>query len=193
MDLGDIGLTAETCVRADGFIRARALEPCETERVRRRRYSRHPRRLELFVLVGRTAARSRWEARAPLALNGFVGREAELAQIGGALERADAGEGRVVAIVGEAGLGKSRLAHEFLQSPQVQGWTVLRAGASAHDQNAAYLPISELLRSWCERRGAGQPQRAIAAKLEDRLAGLDERLLAMLPGAQLAARPAGRG
>ena len=172
MGPGDIGLTAETCARAEGFVRTQPLDRADGD-------DRHPAGA-LFVLAGRTAARSRWEARAPLALTGFVGREAELAQIAGALERADAGEGRVVAIVGEAGLGKSRLAHEFLQSPEAQGWTVLRAGASAHDRNAAYLPISELLRAWCEVAEMDS-RGAIAAKLEARLAGLDERLLAMRP------------
>ena len=55
----------------------------------------------------------------------LVGREAELEQLRHALARAAAGHGQVVAIVGEPGVGKSRLVWEVTQSHRVQGWLIV--------------------------------------------------------------------
>ena len=104
--------------------------------------------VEVYELLGRGAARTRFQATATRGLTHFVGRDAEFALLRRAVDRARAGHGQVVAMVGEAGLGKSRLLFEFLHSPQVTGWRVLQGGALAHGHATAYLPVIDLLHSY---------------------------------------------
>jgi class 3 adenylate cyclase/tetratricopeptide (TPR) repeat protein len=86
-----------------------------------------------------TAATDR--GRAPL-----VGRDGEVALLVGALEDALAGKGHIVSIVGEAGLGKTRLVDELLADPRALGARVARARCSPYDAHRAYGAISDLLR-----------------------------------------------
>src|SRR5216117_106484 len=86
-----------------------------------------------------TAATDR--GRAPL-----VGREDEIALLVGALQDALAGKGHIVSIVGEAGLGKTRLVDELLADPRALGARVARARCSPYDAHRAYGAISDLLR-----------------------------------------------
>jgi adenylate cyclase len=79
--------------------------------------------------------------RAPL-----IGRDAEVAVLVGALEEALAGKGHIVSIVGEAGLGKTRLVDELLADPQALGARVARARCSPYDTHRSYGAISDLLR-----------------------------------------------
>src|SRR6266513_236223 len=92
----------------------------------------------LALRIG-TAATDR--GRAPL-----VGRESEVALLVGALEDALAGKGHIVSIVGEAGLGKTRLVDELLADPRALGARVARARCSPYDAHRAYGAISDLLR-----------------------------------------------
>jgi class 3 adenylate cyclase/tetratricopeptide (TPR) repeat protein len=86
-----------------------------------------------------TAATDR--GRAPL-----VGRDGEVALLVGALEEALAGKGHIVSIVGEAGLGKTRLVDELLDDPRALGARVARARCSPYDAHRAYGAVSDLLR-----------------------------------------------
>src|SRR5437016_11459186 len=79
--------------------------------------------------------------RAPL-----VGRDSEVALLTGALEEALAGRGRIVSIVGEAGLGKTRLVDEVLADPRALGARVARARCSPYDAHRAYGAIADVLR-----------------------------------------------
>ncbi|TMC47079.1 MAG: hypothetical protein E6J23_00900 [Chloroflexi bacterium] len=81
------------------------------------------------------------DRRAPL-----IGRESEMALLVGALEDALAGKGHIVSIVGEAGLGKTRLVDELLADPRALGARVARARCSPYDAHRAYGAISDLLR-----------------------------------------------
>src|SRR5256714_2629532 len=100
---------------------------------------------------GRTAPLVAWrllrveteatDRRAPL-----IGRESEMALLVGALEDALAGKGHIVSIVGEAGLGKTRLVDELLADPRALGARVARARCSPYDTHRAYGAISDLLR-----------------------------------------------
>ena len=85
-------------------------------------------------------------------LTRFVGRQQELAALQQALERPAAGHGQVVAVVGEAGVGKSRLLYEFIRLPRTQGWApgerlgVLRQGhavSPGHRPAQAYAHVEE--------------------------------------------------
>src|SRR5262249_13646038 len=104
--------------------------------------------IEVFVLVGAGAARSRFEAAARYGLTRFVGRSAELEQLRDALDRANRGRGQVVAVVGEPGVGKSRLVREITHSHRVNGWRRLRAGSVSYGRATPYVPVIDLLKAY---------------------------------------------
>src|SRR5207245_10566481 len=80
--------------------------------------------VEVYKLVGTSSVRSRLQAMTARGLTQFVGRAPEMEQLERAMERAGAGHGQVLAVVGEAGVGKSRLYWEFTHSSRTQGWRV---------------------------------------------------------------------
>ncbi len=86
--------------------------------------------VEVYELLGAGTARSRLQAAAARGLTRSSGRDAELEQLRHTLEQAGAGHGQVVALVGEPGVGKSRLVWEFTHSHRTQGWLVLEAAPS---------------------------------------------------------------
>ena len=138
---GSILISEAAKRRADGFIRTRrdnSTQPQEPLVVR-------------FTLEGLAEARSRWEMRAATGLTEFVGRQAEIEHLRRAASLAAIKRGQIVGIVGEAGIGKSRLVHEFLRG-ELTSWTVMRTGAVAGGARGAYAPVIQLLRSWI---GAG--------------------------------------
>ncbi|MEM5388167.1 AAA family ATPase [Paraburkholderia phymatum] len=168
----EIGVSADTARCAEGFIeladhRARVLPGTAPS-------------VEIFILRARSGLRLRWDARAARGLSRFVGRDAEMASLQGLLGRAARGAGQVCAIVGEAGVGKSRLVHEFVSAARASGWTTLETGTSSHDNSAIYLPVAELLRTWF-----GIGERDTLAKAADRLrqgiGAVDPELAVMRP------------
>jgi DNA-binding SARP family transcriptional activator len=169
---GEIGITAQTARRAEGFI--------DLSRVQAKRLEDIAEPVELFTLRAKAALRLRWDARSARELTRFVGREAEMAHLAERLERAARGSGRVVAIVGDPGVGKSRLVHEFISSRATAEWTVLETGTTSHDKEATYLPIANLLRAWF---GIGErdTKTEAAGRLHSSAAALDEALIPVLP------------
>ena len=77
----------------------------------------------------------------------LVGRDAELTELERALDDAIAGYGQVVGVVGEAGVGKTRLCLELLRRCRARGATVAQAHCPSHAASVAFLPALELLRS----------------------------------------------
>ena len=123
--------------------------------------------VEVFELVGATALRRRLQAAVARGLTPFVGRQPELEALQQALARAGAGQGQVVALLGEPGVGKSRLVYEFLHSHHTQGWLRLESSSVSYGKATAYLPVCDLLKAYChiEDRddaadGPGQGHRA---------------------------------
>jgi len=114
-----------------------------------------------------------WETRASRGLTVFTGRDRELARIHTALDEVDAERGRVVAILGEAGVGKSRLVHEFLRSGAVDGFRVIKSGASPFDSNTSYYPIKHAIHGWL---GTEPGAASIAPTLRAALRDLDPEL-----------------
>jgi class 3 adenylate cyclase/tetratricopeptide (TPR) repeat protein len=164
---GSILITTETLRLAEGYVRATPLGPVPVKGL--------DASVEVFELVGASGIRRRLQATATRGLTRFVGRETELAALGQALERAGAGHGQVVAVVGEAGVGKSRLAYEFLHSHHTQGWRVLESASVSYGKATPYFPVLDLLRRYAhvdERDDA----RTIRAKVTGQLLTLDEAL-----------------
>ena len=72
-----------------------------------------------------------------------------------ALAQAAAGHGQVVALVGEAGVGKSRLAYEFVHAHPTQGWLVLESASVSYGKATPYFPVIDLLKTLLPPGGAG--------------------------------------
>src|SRR5262249_56000124 len=91
-------------------------------------------------LSGASGEGRRVEGAAARGLTRFVGRDAEIEQIRRALALAREGRGQLVAIVGEPGVGKSRLVYEFTHSHRTQDWLVLEAGSLSHGKGPRHPP-----------------------------------------------------
>jgi hypothetical protein len=104
--------------------------------------------VEVYELTGAGSARTRLQAARARGLTRFVGRDTELDSLRHAAEQAHAGRGQLVAVVGEPGVGKSRLYYEFIHSHHVEGWLVLESGSVSYGKATPYLPLADLLRSY---------------------------------------------
>jgi predicted ATPase len=105
-----------------------------------------------FVLERlRDAGRDAWvllrRETEPVAWTRLVGRSSELALLRQASARAEQGHGQIVGVVGEAGVGKSRLLHEAVRP--LDGWLVLSSGGASYATDTSYFPLVEALKSFC--------------------------------------------
>ncbi len=136
--------------------------------------------MEVYELIGVEAVGSRLRASTARGLTRFVGRHNELDQLYQALERASAGHGQVVTVVGEPGVGKSRLYWEFIRSGRTQGWLILESGTVSFGKAAPYLPVINLLKAYFQIVGQDDRQK-ILEKVTTRLRALDSALEPTLP------------
>ena len=136
--------------------------------------------LEVFEVVGAGTVRSRLQAAATRGLTRFVGRDPELEQLRQALERAGAGHGQVVAVVGEPGVGKSRLFWEFTHSHRIDGWLLVESSSVSYGKATAFLPLIDLLRAYFQIE-ARDEARKIREKVTGKLLSLDRALELSLP------------
>jgi adenylate cyclase len=124
--------------------------------------------LKVFELTGVGAAHGRLDVSRARGFSKFVGRVEEMRVITEASERASEGDGRVIGLVGEAGVGKSRLCHEFARHARATGMRVYEAAAQAHTKSVPLLPVFQLMRGYFDigEQDAGQTARErIAGKL----------------------------
>jgi class 3 adenylate cyclase len=127
------------------------------------------REIRLYRVIRPSGMRGRFEAAAAAGgLTPFVGREEELNLLLNRWERAREGDGQVVTIVGEAGIGKSRLLQRFHEQIAETAHTWIEAGAGAFFQNTPFHPVSELLRQVLG--DAPGPSQEPFAQFESRLA-----------------------
>ena len=138
----------------------------------------HPARV--FELLGRGPLRTRLDAARARGLSRFVGREPELALLEAALARAARGRGELVAVVADAGVGKSRLCLEFALRCRTRGLRVLEARGVSHGRSLPLLPFAELARAACGVR-EGDDRREARQKIAGALVLLDGRLEPSLP------------
>src|SRR5262249_18898949 len=101
--------------------------------------------------MGAGTARTRLEAAARRGLT----RE----QLRDALDQASLGRGQVVAVVGEPGVGKSRLFWEFTHSHRLHGWLVLESASVSYGKATGYLPVIDLLRGYFELESRDDPRK----------------------------------
>jgi predicted ATPase len=115
------------------------------------------------------------QASAARGLTRFVGRQQELTALQQALEQAGTGHGQVVALVGEAGQGKSRLIYEFVHAHQTQGWRVLESASVSYGKATPYFPVIDLLKRYCHIEDHDDA-RTIRAKVTGQVLMLDSAL-----------------
>ncbi|UTW13041.1 adenylate/guanylate cyclase domain-containing protein [Marinobacterium rhizophilum] len=104
---------------------------------------------QAFEVLGLGPLRTRLQVAASRGLVPFVGRRAELAQLQRALQQACAGQGQVAGVVGEPGVGKSRLFYEFSLGSK-DSCLVLETFSVSHGKAFAYRPLIELLHAYLQ-------------------------------------------
>ncbi len=168
---GSILVTANTHKLTDGYFAFKDLGQTQIKGVE------EP--LTIYEVLGAGPLRTRLQVAARRGLTRFVGRQSEMDQLQRALEQAKAGHGQIVGVMGEPGLGKSRLFYEFKLTSQ-SGCLVLEAYLVSHGKASAYLPVIELLKSYF-RIESQDDERTRREKLTGKVLTLDRSLEDTLP------------
>ncbi|HKA63101.1 MAG TPA: AAA family ATPase [Methylomirabilota bacterium] len=160
-------LTAETARLAEGYFEAKPLEPVAVKGLA------EP--VAVHELIGPGPARHRLQAATVRGLSRFIGREAELGQLRQALQRTRAGEGRLVALVGEPGVGKSRVIREFADGPWMADVLVLEGRPIVYRKTPSWLPVVDALRRYVGIE-PGDDARVMREKITSKTLALDRNL-----------------
>src|SRR4030095_5443559 len=164
---GSIRLTPTTLRLVEGLVQVAALGPVPVKGLA------EP--VEVFELLGASGVRRRLQAAAARGLTRFVGRDQELVVMQQTLAQASAGHGQVVALVGEAGVGKSRLVYECVHSHRTQGWLGVARPSVSYGKATPYFPVIDLLRRY-GHVDDGDDLRTIRAKITGQVLTLDAAL-----------------
>ena len=168
---GAIVVSAYTHRLTDGYFAFKDLGPTQIKGME------EP--LTIYEVLGAGPLRTKLQIAARRGLTRFVGRQSELEQLQRALAQAQAGHGQIVGVMGEPGLGKSRLFYEFKLTSQA-GCLLLEAYSVSHGKASPYLPVIELLKSYFQI----QPQddeRTRRQKVIGKVLELDRSLEDTLP------------
>ncbi|MBI3329569.1 MAG: AAA family ATPase, partial [Nitrospinae bacterium] len=135
--------------------------------------------INIYEVLGVGPLRTRLQVAARRVLVRFVGRQSEMEQIRRALEQAKAGHGQVVGVMGEPGVGKSRLFHEFKLLSQ-KGCLVLGTFSVSHSKAYPYLPLIDLLKNYFHIT-VQDDARSRREKITGRVLTIDRSLEDILP------------
>ena len=166
-DPGAIVITPGTLALAEGYVEVKSLGPVPVKGLA------EP--VEVYEVTGAGSVRTRLQAATRRGLTRFVGRDTEVEQLRRAQRLAGNGRGQVAAIVGEAGVGKSRLFYEFTHSHRLQGWLVLESASLSYGKATSYLPVIDLLKGYFKIHEQDD-LREIREKVTGKLLTLDEAL-----------------
>src|SRR6266704_1170061 len=169
---GSILLTPATLDLVEGFVTVASIGPVQVKGLADA--------VEVYEVTGAGPARTRLQVAARRGLTRFVGRDAELEQLRRAQQLAGDGHGQVAAIVGEAGVGKSRLVYEFTHSHRMQRWLVLEGAAVSYGKATSYLPVIDLLKGYFKIQDRDD-LREVREKVTGKLLTLDRTLEPPLP------------
>src|SRR5215468_774407 len=137
---GAILMTASTLRQVEGFVQLKSVGAVPVKGVSRP--------VEAFEVIAATSARTRVQAAAVRGLTPLVGRRREIEVFSKLVEEAGSGKGQILAMVGEPGLGKSRLVHEFTRHQLRPGWLVLEGTSVSYGKATPYFPLIEMLRRY---------------------------------------------
>ncbi|MGO4810929.1 adenylate/guanylate cyclase domain-containing protein [Cupriavidus sp. 2MCAB6] len=166
-----IFVSESTYKLAEGYFEFKALGATQVKGI--------PEPLQVYEVLALGALRTRLQVAAHRGLARFVGRETELETLRRALEQSTAGYGQIVAVAGEAGIGKSRLFHEFKARSQ-HGRLVLETFSVSHGKAFAYLPLIELLRNYFQIIDQADERRC-REKVTGKVLTLERSLEELLP------------
>ncbi len=170
---GSILITEYTKRLTDGYFEVKALGAAEIKGVEAP--------LPIYEVLGAGPLRTRLQVSARRGLTRFVGRQSEMEQMQQALAQAKAGHGQIVGVMGEPGLGKSRLFHEFVgaycNTPLLLR---LEAYSVSHGKASPYLPVIELLKGYFDIQ-VGDDERKRREKIIGKVLTLDRSLEDTLP------------
>ncbi len=125
-------------------------------------------RLGAYRIVGPSPRHASLARRGVRPLSRFVGREREMAILRALLAQVEDGQGHVVGIVGEPGIGKSRVLDEFRRELTGRQLTYVHGHCVSYGSATPYLPVLDLLRHACDITDADSPE-AITAKVQQSL------------------------
>ncbi len=137
--VGSIAISEYTRQLCEGYFELRALGPMTVKGLSAP--------INIYEVIGLGPLKTHFQLSTRRGLTKFVGRERELEQMRHALDLAMSGQGQVVAVMADAGTGKSRLFHEF-KATIPQTCKVLEAYSVSHGKASAWLPVLELLRGY---------------------------------------------
>jgi class 3 adenylate cyclase/tetratricopeptide (TPR) repeat protein len=137
---GTVFLSAFTAALVAGYFTLRDLGPAHIKGMRDA--------IGVFALEGVGALRTRLDVSRARGFSRLVGRADEMAALELALKQAFDGRGQVIGIVGEPGVGKSRLCFEFTERCRARGLPIYEAHCPAHGKTLPFLPVLQLLRSY---------------------------------------------
>jgi class 3 adenylate cyclase len=135
---GSIMITNDTLRLAEGFVQVKSLGAVNVKGMSES--------IEAHEVTGAGPIRSRLQAAAARGFTRFVGRASEFETLCRALDKAQIGQGQIVALVGEPGVGKSRLFWELTHSWRTNDWLILESGSVSYGKATAYLPVIDLLK-----------------------------------------------
>jgi len=133
-----------------------------------------------YELLAPSEVKTRIEAAAVAGLTKFVGRRREMETLQESLEKTRSGSGQVVGIVGEAGVGKSRLILEMRRLFPREEYGYLEGRCLHYGSSMAYLPLLDILRSYFQIK-EGEQESPIKNKMKEKIFQLDEKLKTVLP------------
>ena len=169
---GSVLMTADALQLAEGYVQVKPLGPVAVKGMS------DP--VDVYEVTGAGIARTRLQAAASRGLSRFVGRDSETEQLRRALEQARVGHGQIVAVVGEPGVGKSRLFYEFTHSHRTEGCLIIESGSVSYGKATPYLPVIDLLKAYFKIQDRDN-QRDIREKVIGKLLTLDKTLEPALP------------
>jgi class 3 adenylate cyclase/tetratricopeptide (TPR) repeat protein len=169
--VGSIVVSEHTQKLTEGYFEFKALGAAQVKGVS------EP--IHIYEVLGVGPLRTRLQVAARRGLVRFVGRQNELAQMKRALDQARAGHGQIVGVMGEPGVGKSRLCYEFKLSSQ-SGCLVLETFSVSHGKAYAYLPLIELLKNYFQLTPQDD-ERTRREKVTGKVLTLDRSLEDTLP------------
>jgi class 3 adenylate cyclase/tetratricopeptide (TPR) repeat protein len=169
---GSILAGASVFKLAQGYVNLKSLGPLPVKGLARP--------VDVFEVVGVGPIRSRLQAAATRGLTQFVGRDLEIHALQKSLELSIGGHGQVVAVVGEAGVGKSRLLYEFTHAQGAKSNLVLEASSSSYGRATSYRSVIDLLKDYF-RINPHDDIQAIREKVTNRVLLLDQSLLESIP------------
>ncbi|HKA52848.1 MAG TPA: adenylate/guanylate cyclase domain-containing protein [Candidatus Binatia bacterium] len=168
---GSIVVSEHTYRLTDGYFEFKALGAAKVKGVS------EP--INIYEVLGAGPLRTRLQVAARRGLVRFVGRQHEIEHVRRAWAQAQAGHGQIVGVVGEPGVGKSRLFHEFKLISQ-PGCLVLEAFSVSHGKAYPYLPLVDLLKNYFHIAPLDD-ERSRREKITGRVLTLDRSLEDTLP------------